>query len=79
MLDTIRAAKLQSEVLLTGPRLLLRDLMNLEEGDVLSFEYPLSKPMDLMVNGEKKYIGEMVSSGRRAAFRVSELFRDELT
>ncbi len=78
VLDTIRASKLQSEVLLTGPRLLLRDLMNLEEGDVLSFEYPLAKPVDLMVNGEKKYLGEMVSSGRRAAFRVSELFRDEL-
>ncbi len=40
VLNLLRTARLDSEVLLAGPQLLLRDLMNLEEGDVLSFEYP---------------------------------------
>src|SRR5579871_3718933 len=40
VLSLLRSARLDTEVLLEGPQLLLRDLMNLEEGDVLSFEYP---------------------------------------
>jgi flagellar motor switch protein FliM len=78
VLDLIRTSRLQSEVLLAGPRLLLRDLMNLEEGDVLSFEFPTSRPLDLMLNGEKKYWGKMVDAGRRATFQVLELFTDQL-
>ncbi len=78
VLDIVRTSKLQSEVLLSGPKLLLRDLMNLEAGDILSFEYPVSRPVDLMLNGEKKYVGEMVNAGRRAAFRVANAFQDEL-
>lgn len=77
VLNLIQTSCLQSEVLLAGPKLLLRDLMNLEEGDILSFEFPERKPLDLMLNGQLKYRGEMVSAGRRAAFRVAELFQDE--
>jgi flagellar motor switch protein FliM len=78
VLDLIRTSYLRSEVLLSGPRLRLRDLMNLEEGDILSFEYPTSRPLDLVLNGEKKYLGEIVNSGRRAAFRVTERFMDQI-
>jgi flagellar motor switch protein FliM len=78
VLDLIRTADLGSEVLLTGPRLLLRDLMNLEQGDILSFEYPSTRQLDLVLNGEKKFRGEMVHSGRRAAFRVTEPFTNQL-
>jgi flagellar motor switch protein FliM len=77
VLNLIRSAGLPSEVLLSGPQLLLRDLVNLEEGDVLSFEFPTSRPLDLRLNGQQKYRGEMVSSGQRAAFRISERFMDE--
>jgi flagellar motor switch protein FliM len=78
VLDLIRTSSLKSEVVLAGPRLLLRDLMNLEEGDILSFEYPAGKPIDFILNGKKKYRGEMVSSGRRAAFRILEEFQEHL-
>ena len=77
VLTLLRTAQLPSEVLLVGPQLLLRDLMNLEEGDVLSFEYPTARPLDLMLNGQKKYRGEMVNAGHRAAFMVSERLRDQ--
>jgi flagellar motor switch protein FliM len=76
MLDLIRNAVLPSEVLLTGPQLLLRDLMNLEEGDVISFERSTTRPLDLVLNGAKKYRGEVVSRGRRAAFRVAEKIQE---
>jgi flagellar motor switch protein FliM len=78
MLDLIQTSNLSSEVTLSGPHLLLKDLMNLEEGDILSFEFPAGRPLDLRLNGERKYRGEIVNAGRRAAFRVSERFMDQL-
>ena len=54
ILDLIRSSNVSSEVMLSGPQLLLRDLMNLEEGDVLSLEFPTARPLDLTLNGEPK-------------------------
>src|SRR5580658_6793540 len=72
ILNLIQTSVLSSEVTLSGPQLLLKDLVNLEEGDILSFEYPSARPLDLMLNGQLKYRGEIVNAGRRAAFRVTE-------
>ena len=77
MLNLVRTAVLPSEVLLAGPRLLLRDLMNLEEGDVINFETSTTRPLDLVLNGAKKYRGEVVSRGHRVAFRVAEKIQDQ--
>jgi len=77
ILGLIQTSTLTSEVILSGPQMLLRDLVNLEEGDVLSFEFPAGRPLDLRLNGERKYRGEMVNAGRRAAFRVNERFMDQ--
>jgi flagellar motor switch protein FliM len=77
VLNLIRGSALASEVLLSGPQILLRDLMNLETGDVLSFDFPASRSLDLMLNGQAKYQGEIVSAGRRTAFRVTERLREQ--
>jgi flagellar motor switch protein FliM len=66
----IQSSELQSEALLTGPCLLLRDLINLEEGDVLGLEFPVTRSLDLLLSGSRKYRGEVVSFGTRAAFHV---------
>ena len=79
VLDLLRTAELPSEVLLTGPQVRLRDLMKLEEGDVLSFQFPTDRPLDLMLNGRRKYRGEIVNAGYRAAFRVGELITDDVS
>ena len=71
VLDLLRTSRLETEVILAGPRLRLRDLMNLEEGDVLSFEYPTGRPLDLTLSGQRKYRGEIVNAGRHAAFRIT--------
>jgi flagellar motor switch protein FliM len=78
ILGLIRQACLPSEVVLSGPTVLLRDLMNLEEGDVLSFEFPVARPLDLMIGGQRKFLGEIVDAGHRTAFRVGERFKDQL-
>jgi flagellar motor switch protein FliM len=78
VLNLIRGASLASEVLLAGPELRLRDLIHLEEGDILSFEYPASQPIDLLLNGQKKFRGEIVNSRHRAAIRIGEKVLDPL-
>jgi len=76
ILGLLRTSRLNAEVLLAGPRLLLRDLMNLEEGDVLSFEYPTGRGLDLRLSGRSKYRGEIVNAGHRAAFSITDLVRE---
>lgn len=71
-LRLIRRAKLTSDVRLNGSELLLRDLADLEIGDVLNLQTPRTSSLDLVINGQSKYRGQMVTSGARAAFRVIE-------
>jgi flagellar motor switch protein FliM len=52
--------------------MLLRDLVDLDEGDVLGLEFPVRRPLDLLLSGSRKYRGEIVNSGSKAAFRVLE-------
>ena len=49
--------------------------MNLSEGDVLTFDFPVERPLDLMLNGRLKYRGHIVSSGRKRAFHIDKLFK----
>jgi len=72
VMKLIEPAEVNSEAILSGPRMRLRDLIDLDEGDVLGLDYAASRPLDLLLGGRRKYRGEMVASGPRAAFRVSE-------
>jgi flagellar motor switch/type III secretory pathway protein FliN len=47
-------------------------LLDLQEGDVLDFDYPLGRPVDLMLNGKLKYIGEVVRIGGKRAVQVAQ-------
>jgi flagellar motor switch protein FliM len=77
ILNHLRSAQLASEVLLTGPELLLRDLMSLETGDVLSLDHRVTQPLDFFLNGDRRYIGEIVNVGARAGFRVADMVRED--
>ncbi len=70
MLKLIRPSQTNLDVRLSGPQMLLRNLMNLEAGDVLSFDYPLGKEVDLHINGMHKFAGHVVTSGNKRAFQV---------
>ena len=74
VLDLVRASTLHLDARLHGPTLLLDDMLKLNEGDVLAFDYPCDRPLDLMVNGKHKYEGRVVLSGRKRAFRIDSLF-----
>ena len=68
MLARIRPSRLALDVRLRGPRLLARDLLRLAEGDVLTFDYPVSRPLDGLLNGKLKFRGRVVETGRKRGF-----------
>ncbi len=72
MLRLIRPANLNLDARLHGPTVGVGALLDLEEGDVVAFDYPVERPVDIAINGKLKYRGEIVSSGRKRAFQIQE-------
>ena len=72
VLRLIRPSKTNLDVRLQGPTLTIENLLQLEEGDVLTFDYPLSKPIDLVVNGKVKFQGQIVAAGGKKGFFVKK-------
>jgi flagellar motor switch protein FliM len=52
---------------LEGSTVRVEDLLQVETGDVLSLEAPLSRPANVQVNGKTKFAGEIVAAGRNRA------------
>ena len=72
ILELIRPARLAVDARIEGPMLRMEDLIHLEEGDVLSFDYPTGRPVDCRVNGKLKFRGRILSTGQKLAFQVEE-------
>jgi flagellar motor switch protein FliM len=73
LLRLIRSAMLHLDARLQGPTLSVGTLLDLTEGDILAFDYPATRPVDVTVNGKLKYSGEVITSGRKRAFEVGRL------
>ena len=74
VLRLIKPATVSVETRLQGPTLRIEDLLRLQEGDVLTFDYPVSKPVETLVNGKLKLLGQVVNSGRKMAFLVHKYY-----
>ncbi|HUA87305.1 MAG TPA: flagellar motor switch protein FliM [Bryobacteraceae bacterium] len=70
VLRLIRPAAVRLDARLHGPRLGITELLHLQPGDVLVFDYSLQRPLELMINGSLKYEGEVVALGRKRGFRI---------
>lgn len=77
VLRILQPALLEAESVLKGPALSLSSLLDLREGDVIAFDYPVNRPIDLTLNGQYKFRGEVVTSGRKRAFQVAERIESE--
>ena len=75
VLRLIKPAEITLDGRLEGPTLRVEDLMELAEGDVLAFDFPVGKPLNLLINGKLKYRGAVVTSGRKRAFQIDHLYR----
>lgn len=74
ILRLIKAADIQVDGRLEGPTLRVEDLMDLRVDDVLTFDYPLDQPVNMTLNGKLKFRGHVISTGRKRAFEVEEVF-----
>jgi flagellar motor switch protein FliM len=79
LLALIQAAQLNLDVRLRGPRLLVRDLLDLAEGDVLSFDFPAGRPLEGLLNGKLRFRGRIVETGRKRGFLIEAPLRPELS
>jgi flagellar motor switch protein FliM len=77
VLRLIRPAMINLDARLQGPKLGVEALLNLQEGDILAFDYPVDRPLDVTVNGRLKYQGEVVSAGRKRGVDIRGLVVDE--
>ena len=73
VLRYLRDASLLLEARLTGPTLTVQDLLSLEEGQLLTFDHPVGKPVELEVNGGRKFTGHVVTTGKKRAFQVEQI------
>jgi flagellar motor switch protein FliM len=70
ILSVIGRAEVDLSVSLQGPRMLFRDLLQIEAGDVIAFDYPLGRELDLELNGISKFKGHVVARGSKRAFQI---------
>jgi len=70
VLGLLREAKFTLEANLAGPMLRVRDLLELKEGNVLTFDHPIEQPLDGRLNGKRKFAGQIVSTGKKKAFQI---------
>jgi flagellar motor switch protein FliM len=73
VLRTLREGMLSLEARLEGPTLNISDLLRLSEGHLLMFDYPVDRPVDLLVNGVHKYSAQMVTTGRKRGCQVDKI------
>ena len=73
VLRTLREGSLTLEARLEGPTLTIEDLLSLSEGHLLTFDYPVERPVELLVNGTHKYSAQMVAKGKKRACQVEKV------
>jgi len=73
MLNLLSPSAMKMDARLKGSMLSVEQLMALNSGDVLMFDYPVNRPLDLIINGTLKFRGHVFSTGRKRAFLVESI------
>jgi flagellar motor switch protein FliM len=73
MLARLDNASVDLEVRLEGTTASVRDLAGLQPGQVLTFDYPLDRPLRALLNGEVALEGQIVGSGPKRALQIVSL------
>jgi len=73
VLAVLREGSLTLEARLEGPTLAVRDLLELTEGHLLTFDYPVDRSVELLVNETHRFSAQMVGAGRKRACQVDKI------
>jgi flagellar motor switch protein FliM len=76
-LGLLLPAEIKFDARLQGPQLTVGDLLQLEVGDVVVFDYAATQPINLIVNGKLLFQGGVVDTGRRRAVSVDQIVTSE--
>lgn len=75
ILRLIKPAILNLDARLEGPTITIENLLDLAPDDVLTFDYPIARALDLTVNRILKYHGAVITTGRKRAFEVVKVHK----
>ncbi|MBN9660249.1 MAG: flagellar motor switch protein FliM [Acidobacteria bacterium] len=70
ILRLIRPAQLKFDARLQGPSLTVEQMLGLQPDDVVEFDFPVNRPVNLLINGALKFSGRIVNTGRKRAFHI---------
>jgi flagellar motor switch protein FliM len=73
----LRPAALHLDARLQGPTLPVAEMARLRVDDVLKFDFPVERPLNLIVNGRLKYTGYVVTTGQKKAFSIEQVHKSE--
>ena len=73
VLRILRGSALTLEGRLAGPTLTVQDLLTLDEGHLMAFDYPVGRSIDLLVNGAARFTGHIVAAGTKRGLLVDTL------
>jgi len=76
VLQLLRPAQLNVDARLEGAKIRVDTLLELQEGDVLAFDYPVTRALSVNVNGKLRYRGDVIAAGRKRALQVQELVKE---
>jgi flagellar motor switch protein FliM len=74
ILRLIKPASTLVDARLQGPALKVSELLEIQNGDILTFDFPVERPLDLLINTKLKFRGHVASNGRKKAFRVEQFY-----
>lgn len=73
IINLINSSTMEVETILRGPTLPASELAELKVGDLLVFDHPVGRPLELTVNGVVKFAGQAVAfNGRKKGFEISD-------
>lgn len=75
ILKLIRPAEVRVDTRLTGPTLSMENLLTLDVGDVLTFDYPITRPLQVSFNGRPKFFARIATTGRKRAAQLTQHYR----
>jgi flagellar motor switch/type III secretory pathway protein FliN len=52
---------------------LVRHLLRLQQGDVLTFAHPLDRPLETLVNGTPKFKGRIVNTDGKIGLQIEDV------
>src|SRR5262249_18007738 len=73
VLRYLRDANLVLEARMEGQTVSVREFLGLAEGHLLTFDFPVDRPIQLLVNGAHKFAGQVVSTGRKRACLIEQI------